>query len=74
MFKFYDSRNKNRLRKLKQRALQAEDETTALATLTTNLQSVLQRINDTGSIKDDYAKKRDKIMMSPEEFEKLVLK
>ena len=52
----------------------ADDETEELQKLTTNLQSVLQRISDMGSIKEDYTKKRDRIMMSPEEFEKLVLK
>ena len=73
LFKFYDSRNKNRLRKLQTRASTTFQKADDLQKQAGTITSVLKRIDEMGSIQDNYNQKRKELTVEPEEFNNLVL-
>ena len=73
LFKFYDNRNKSRLRKLRTRAERNFYQTEELLKQASALQSVLKRIDKMGSIKTDFKEKKTALTMQPEEFKEIVM-
>ena len=73
LFKFYDNRNKNRLRKLLTQASRSNTLTETLSKDTAALTSVLKRIDAQGPLKENLRKKREELLLTAEELEAAVL-
>ena len=74
LFKFYDNRNKNRLRKLQTQADRSHTLTETLQQDSTTLTSVLKRIETQGPLKESVRRGQQHLVLDADELEGEILK
>jgi len=68
LFKYYDNRNKTRLRKLRDKAKTTVSQTEELRILASRVLSILKKISDMGSLKGKHRINTQKVLVTADDI------